>query len=104
MTLKVTFDPTAESGPGMTGAEIDAYLAQATCGFTQAQIEAAFESVQDAQHWKNPINAIVDRAQIEVLTRAIPYYTGTPAFFDDVEGQPGKVRVTADGYYAGNCN
>lgn len=101
MMLRVTLDG---SGPGMSEAEIDAYLKNNLGGFTSEQIEVAFTSVQDAGHWKNPIDAVVDRAQIEVLERAIPHYTGTPAFFEDIEGEPLKVRVTADGYFAGPCN
>lgn len=92
------------TGPGATRAEIDAYLAASLGGFTHEQIREAFGMVQDEDHWKNPIDAIVDRDQVDLLARAIPYMTGTPASFDDAGCEPGTTRVTAPGYFAGPCN
>jgi len=89
---------------GATQEEIDAWLEEGKGGFTVEQLQEAFRSVQDKEHWKNPIDAVVDRDQTAVLDKAIPFMTGTPAEFEDVEGQPGKVRVTADGYFLGPCN
>lgn len=101
MTLRID---AGGSGPGLSQADVEAYLRESLGGFTPDQLNDAFTAVQDKDHWKNPIDAVVDRSQIEVLTRSIPYHTGTFASFEDVEGQPFKVRVTADGYFAGPCN
>ena len=73
-------------------------------GYTHAQLDAAFDQVKDPQHWKNPIDAIVDADMKPVLNRAIPYFTGMPADFDDEGVPPGKVRVLCEGYFAGPCN
>lgn len=88
--------------PGET--DFDRRHRNAAGGYTMEELEAAFTAVQNSDHWKNPIHAIVARDQVGVLTKAIPWYTGTSADFDDVDGQPDKVLVTAPGYYAGPCN
>lgn len=101
MPLEVRLDGT---GTGMTSDQIETYLKDAAGGYSQDALSAAFNAVQDKTHWKNPVNAIVDRDQIEILTRAIPWFTGTEAAFSDVDGDPDKVVVTAPGYFAGPCN
>lgn len=73
-------------------------------GYRPAQLSAAFDLVKDADHWKNPIDAVVDEDMMDVLAESIPYYTGTPATFFEIDDQPGKLRVTAPGYFAGPCN
>lgn len=90
--------------PGATQAELDAYIDDSLGGFTIEQLHEAFGAVQDKEHWKNPIDAVVARDRVEVLTRAIPFMTGTFADFDDVGCAPGMIRVTAPGYFAGPCN
>jgi len=83
---------------------IDAFLEEAKGGYTVAQLQEAFDSVKDADHWKNPIDAIVDADRRDVLARAIPWYTGTTAEFHDLPDDPARLRVTAPGYYEGPCN
>lgn len=69
--------------------------------FTQEQLEAAFKKVQNADHWKNPIDAVIDTADIDVTRAAIQHFTGTQAEFKLCIGQHGKWRVEAEGYRAG---
>jgi len=90
--------------PGMTKGEIDRYLEESKGGFNTDELGAAFDLVKDPENWKNSIDAVIDAEKRDVVDRAIPFYTGTEAFFEDVTGQPGKLRVTAAGYYAGPCN
>ena len=73
-------------------------------GYTHDQLSEAFDVVKDHEHWKNPIDAVVSADKRDVLTHAIPYFTGTAADFDDEGLDPGKLRVFADGYFAGPCN
>ena len=94
----------AADGPGSTQDEIDAFLADGMGGYTKEQLEAAFDAVKDQAHWKNPIDAVVEPTMRDVLEHAIPFFTGTPADFDEVEGRPHVIRVMAAGYFAGPCN
>lgn len=73
-------------------------------GYTHQQLDEAFDKVKDPDHWKNRIDAVVDADMRDVLDVAIPYFTGTAADFDDEDMEPGKLRVFADGYFAGPCN
>lgn len=101
MTLRVDL---IGAGAGMTPEQIEQYLKDSTGGYTHEQLDEAFRQVQDADHWKNPIDAVVDRSMWDVLAVAIPYFTGTDADHDDVDGQPDRIRVFAPGYFAGPCN
>lgn len=100
MTLQVEF---GGDGPGMSKEEIDDYLKRAMAGYTAEQLRAAFATVQDAQHWKNPVDSIAPREMMAILAVAIPFITATCASFADTDDED-KVRVTADGYYASDCN
>ena len=100
----IQIDLEAKSGTGDSSQEIDAFLEEGRGGYTMDQLERAFDSVKDQEHWKNPIDAIVDADQRNVISRAIPWYTGTEAEFTAVEGDTSKLRVTAPGYFAGPCN
>lgn len=86
-----------------TKEEIDAHLKAARGGYTQEQLQTAFDLVKDAAHWKNPIETIIDRDQMDVVDKAVPWFTGTVASFEETDDRT-KVRVTADGYYLGPCN
>ena len=69
----------------------------------------AFEKVQNKEHWKNPIDAVIHKSEMEITSDAIHFFTGTQAFFNSnnltlAQCEAGMVRVTAIGYYAGPCN
>jgi hypothetical protein len=73
------------------------------------ELKAAFEKVQNKEHWKNPIDAFIDPKEYGITDDAIAYFTGTQAFFNSnnltlAQCEAGMVRVTADGYYLGPCN
>ena len=77
--------------------------------YTRDQLKEAFEKVQNKDHWKNPIDAVIPKQAMDITADAIHFFTGTQAFFSSnrltlKEVQDGCVRVTAIGYYAGPCN
>lgn len=65
--------------------------------FSRDEMLDAFNPVANKEHWKYPVDAVVDADQRDVLDQAIPYFTGSCAHFTEVEG--GKLRVQADGYF-----
>ena len=67
--------------------------------FTEAEMEKAFALVSPVEHWKAPISAEISEEMREVVTEAIAYYTASEAVF--AEAGPGRLYVTAIGYWAG---
>ncbi|MAM38799.1 MAG: hypothetical protein CL949_09945 [Erythrobacter sp.] len=82
---------------------VEKYLEKARGGYSHIEVSAAFNLVKDQADWKNPIDQIVPITERDILSYAIPYFTGTSAEFEDVE-DPLKIRCKAPGYYAGPCN
>lgn len=105
MTIQIDIDgpPLSEEQAAEQRRRIDRYLKDAAGGYSQEQLADAFDIVKNAEHWKNPIDAVVPRDMTDVLGRAIPWFTGTEASFSDT-AKPDEVRVTAMGYWAGPCN
>lgn len=98
--LGVKVDPTAAIDPNRPAFDTDKFLADARGGFTGEEIKACFDLVKNDEHWKNPIDKIIDRSQQELVAVAISWYTATPAEFEATDN-PDKVRVTAVGYFCG---
>jgi hypothetical protein len=75
-------------------------------GYTKAELTAAFDKVKNKDHWKNPIDATIPVADVDITAKAITFFTATqPKFFRVGEqGRNAKMRVTAPGYYAGPAN
>ena len=65
-------------------------------------LDAAFKKVQNAKHWKDPIDAFIDEGDRDVVREAITYFTGTTAEFAPVTGT-NQLRVRAIGYRMGPC-
>lgn len=84
-------------------AAIEAHLANARGPFTADELADGFDTVKNAEHWKGAIDAIIDEDQKDLIGRAIPWFTGTPAEFFQTD-QAGKLRVVAAGYWNGPCN
>jgi len=72
-------------------------------GFTQFELDKAFESVQDPADWRAPIDSLCYAANEDRVAAAILYFTATKATFHECD-EPGKVRVTALGYRMGPAN
>ena len=98
IAITLNADGTATVDPAAANAA--AYLNDARGGFSDDEIKAAFDLVKNADHWKNPIDAVIDRSSQDVVAVAIAWYTATPAEFEDTD-EPDKVRVTAVGYFDG---
>lgn len=68
-------------------------------GYTQAELDAAFDLVKAKDHWKNPIDATIeaDEDTRAAIHAAVAFFTGSET---TVHPQPdGRVRFTAPGYY-----
>jgi len=68
-------------------------------GYTQEQLEVAFRVVQNPEHWKNPVRAIIPATQLEVTKAAIIHFTGSTAVVTPCPNGT-QVQVEAAGYYA----
>ena len=66
--------------------------------FTREQLLEAFELVENKTNWKLPIDKTIDSKDVEVVGKAIPYFTGSIAHFTPIMGT-NQVRVQASGYY-----
>ncbi len=72
-------------------------------GYDEAEIRAAFERVENPNHWKDPVDCIVrdtDQDERDLIAFAISFFTSTEASWSRV-GQTSVWRVRADGYRAG---
>lgn len=78
--------------------KIAAWLEAGRGGYSQEELEAAFNKVKNTEHWKNPVDAVIDAADMRVVSFAIPWFTSTQAIFETLGD--GKLRVTADGYWS----
>lgn len=83
------------------GINEDAFCLRLT-GFTKKQLTDAFEKVQNAEYWKNPINAVVPNTELLLTLNAIEHFHGpsnpkTEIVEVRADGVV-MVRVTSDGY------
>lgn len=67
-------------------------------GFTKKELMKAFDLVVDAEHWKNPIDAVIDANKREVVDTAITFFAGSVAHFSHIDED--NLRVQARGYYS----
>ena len=67
--------------------------------FSEEEMAAAFELISPEEHWKAAISAEIPEEMREVVTEAIAFYTASEAVF--ASAGPGKLYVTAIGYWAG---
>lgn len=79
---------------------VDVEVSFAGQSFKQSTLSAMFDRIADIRDWKNPIDAVIDAADLLVTQAAVQFYTATEL---TVEGSPapGKLRVKAIGYRAG---
>lgn len=73
----------------------------------ESALRQAFERVQNQDHWKGPIDAVVvckDCYEGAMIADAVEFYTATQATLKVLRAVPGKYiayHVTAPGYWAG---
>lgn len=65
--------------------------------YSQKQLSVAFDKVKDQQHWKNPINALIDPGDRDIVYEAIIHFTGS---IPSIVKSGKQLRVRAHGYYA----
>jgi hypothetical protein len=71
-------------------------------GYDECQkvLGPAFDKIKDKEHWKNPINAVIDRKDFKNCMNACVYFTGSNLTMVLDNSLPDdKCRVRADGYY-----
>lgn len=84
-------------------AEMEAFVKRLQGGYTQEELQAAFDKVKNPEHWKARINALLEPGEdMDVIDYAIRYFTGTECWWNT--RKDGKIRVRAPGYWAGPCN
>lgn len=76
---------------------MDAWLEAGRGGYTQGQLEEAFDLVKPATHWKDPISVVVPRDKQNILQYAIPWFCGGFPVFTTVDAN--HVRVEHPGYW-----
>ena len=70
------------------------------CGFTHSELFDAFTLVEDLDHWKNPITAVIHAEDWMVVDAAVAYFTGGPIHPVVNENlKEGWISVWAPGYY-----
>lgn len=67
-------------------------------GFTHKELTEAFKLIQNAEHWKNPIDAWIHPEKFEVCNEACVYFTGSQLTRKQWASSS-ALRVTAPGYY-----
>ena len=70
-----------------------------------AELQAAFKRVEPKDHWKNPIDCVIDIAsdrELHDIREAVIFFTGSVPMFTPRAGAklPAcRYRVQADGYF-----
>lgn len=72
------------------------------------QLKAAFELIENKEHWKKAIDAWISPAMLTLCEEACVFFTGavlktTGEGRIDCYGNT-EIRVTSVGYYGGPCN
>ena len=49
--------------------------------YTDFELRQAFELVQNREHWKNPVNAVINECDKEIVQEAVIYFTATVPTF-----------------------
>lgn len=66
--------------------------------YTIEQLQQAFTSVQNPVHWKNPIDATINKDDQALVHEAIVYFAGCNPKFEPIMGTE-LLTVKAVGYY-----
>ena len=65
--------------------------------YSQEQLLEAFNKVCDKKNWKNPIKAIIESKDLDIVREAVIHFTGS--IIDEIPMKSNKIRIYADGYY-----
>lgn len=87
-----------------TKEEIDRWLSDAQGPWTVDELRAAFTAVQNPEHWKMGIDAIVPAdMDPDLIDRAVTWFTSSLAEITEVRDSEGMLtgwHVRADGYWS----
>jgi hypothetical protein len=64
--------------------------------YSQAELRAAFSLVEDADNWKNPIDARIHSSMWPVVQQAIIHFTGSVPTIPEIEVNGHVVPLAAD--------
>jgi len=65
-------------------------------------LSRAFDRVKNAEHWKNPIDAVIRCSELEITKVAVLHFTATELrVVESYASAPPRYRVRAVGYRAG---
>ena len=67
--------------------------------FTYDQLRSAFETVQDEDHWKNPISAVIPAGQHRLTAAAIEFFAGGGSRVRSIADRDDLFFIEAPGYY-----
>jgi len=88
---------TAATGPDGK-LDIGIYTKSVT-GFDDGEIRSMFEKIQNKEHWKNPIDAVVPNHRLDLAKAAITYFHADDQFTLTPKG-PLATRIQSRGYMA----
>lgn len=74
-------------------------------GYTHEELGIAFKRVENTQHWKGPIDALIDEPddrEVAKILFAIEFFTATEG--RATRTPSGFVLITAPGYWNGPAN
>ena len=66
--------------------------------YTRDELAEAFRVVQNPDHWKGPIDAVIHKDAMDVTNAALIFFAGCVPEF--IQAGPGRVRCVAIGYFA----
>ena len=86
----------------MTENQTQQFMKTIMGGYTEEQLQDAFNKVKNPDDWKAPIKATVEvegPEEVELICFAVNFYTATPC--DACDEPDGKATFTAPGYRRG---
>ena len=65
--------------------------------YSREEMDVAFSYVQDSEHWKNPLTALIPNEMLDVVEQAVIYFTGSVVFVTPLDEHCSMVE--AAGYF-----
>ena len=67
-------------------------------GYTRKQLREVFHKVENKDNWKYPIQAVIEKDDLGIVTKAVEFFTGSKVEVVSTL-TTGKIAVYASGYY-----
>lgn len=68
--------------------------------FSSEQLQEVFNKIKDSEHWKYPIDVLVEESWVDITQASICHYQGcipSTEFEEKIDGR-NWFRITSDGY------